>query len=115
MYRAVGEWLEMNTLVGDRVGALEVGIIGYYARRPMVDFAGLIQPQVAAQLRAQTTYEDAAFWAVTNLSPKYLVLQQGVFPRLEASYVSESCAVIKNFRGKKYDYPQDLNVYACDK
>ena len=115
MYRAIGEWLEMNTGSGDRVGALEVGIIGYYARRPMVDFAGLIQSQVAAQLRTQTTYEEAALWAVANLNPKYLVLQQGGFPRLEAGYVSESCAMIKNFQGEKYGYPQDLNVYACDK
>jgi len=28
---------------------------------------------------------------------------------------SESCAMIKNFQGEKYGYPQDLNVYACDK
>ena len=115
IYRAVGEWLENNTSVGDRVGALEVGIIGYYARRPMVDFAGLIQPEVAAQLKAQTTYEEAALWAVDNLSPKYLVLQSGVFPRLEADYVSESCAVQKIFRGEKYGYSQDLNVFACGK
>jgi hypothetical protein len=115
MYQAVGEWLEMNTGSGDRIGALEVGIIGYYARRSMVDFAGLIQPDVAAQLRAQTTYEDAAFWAVANLGPEYLVLQKGVFPRLESEYVSDSCQIIKSFQGEKYGYPQDLNVYACGK
>jgi hypothetical protein len=115
MYQAVGEWLEMNTGSADRIGALEVGIIGYYARRPMVDFAGLIQPDVAAQLKEQTTYEDAALWAVANLGPEYLVLQQGAFPRLESGYVSDSCQMIKSFRGEKYGYPQDLKVYACGK
>lgn len=115
MYQAVGEWLEMNTGSADRIGALEVGIIGYYARRPMVDFAGLIQPDVAAQLKEQTTYEDAALWAVANLDLEYLVLQQGVFPRLESGYVSDSCQMIKSFRGEKYGYPQDLKVYACGK
>ena len=42
IYRAAGEWLQENTSPEDKVGAMEVGIIGYYARRPMVDFAGLI-------------------------------------------------------------------------
>ena len=43
IYRAAGEWLLVNTSPEDKVGAMEVGIIGYYAQRPMVDFAGLIQ------------------------------------------------------------------------
>ena len=115
MYEAIGEWLVKNTGIGDRVGALEVGIIGYYAQRPMVDFAGLIQPQVAAQLQAQTTYEDAAFWAMEALQPKYLVLQKGVFPRLEADFVAQSCEVVKLFRGEKFGYPQDLGIYTCSK
>jgi hypothetical protein len=115
IYRAVGEWLEANTESTNTIGALEVGIIGYFAQRPMVDFAGLIQPQVAEQLNLQTTYEDAALYAVSRFHPEYLVLQEGVFPQLEVSYVAQSCELIKNFQGDEYDYPQNINVFACSR
>jgi predicted nucleotidyltransferase len=52
IYRDVGLWLAENTPPEASVGTLEVGIIGYYARRRMVDFAGLIQPDVALQMLA---------------------------------------------------------------
>jgi len=114
MYQAIGEWLESNTESWDRIGALEVGIIGFFAQRPMVDFAGLIQPQVADQLQKQTTYEDAALWALGNFHPKYLVLQKGVFPQLETGLVAQICEMKKIFRGEEFDFPQDLIVYVCD-
>ena len=70
LYRAVGDWLKENTPPDARVGTLEVGIIGYYSQRPMVDFAGLIQPEVARQLRQNTTYDDAALWAAQRYRPQ---------------------------------------------
>lgn len=113
IYRAVGEWLRANTSSQERVGALEVGIIGYYARNPMVDFAGLIQPAVARQLGNQTTYEDAALWAVEHEQMDYLVLQEGVFPRLEASFVQQNCTPLRIFSGEDYGFSTDLTIYAC--
>lgn len=115
IYRAVGEWLLHNTHEEDRVGALEVGIIGYYARRPMIDFAGLIQPAVAAQLGEHSSYEDTALWAADHYRPEYLVLPEGAFPRLEASYVNQNCFLEKNFSGEPYGYNGSLGVYACHK
>jgi hypothetical protein len=115
IYRAVGEWLDANTREGDRVGALEVGIIGYYARRPVVDFAGLIQPDVAEQLGEGTGYEDTAIWAVDVYRPEYLVLQEGAFPRLEGGYVSQNCRLAEHFQGEPYGYAGSLEVFACRK
>ena len=69
IYSAAGEWLADNTPPDAHVGALEVGIIGYYAQRSMVDFAGLIQPEVAEQMQVDTTYDDTAIWAVKNINP----------------------------------------------
>ena len=46
-YRKAGEWLVTNTPPDATVGMLEVGVIGYYARRPVIGFAGLIQPENA--------------------------------------------------------------------
>ena len=113
IYRAVGEWLRVNASPQERVGALEVGIIGYYAQNPMVDFAGLIQPAIARQLGNQTTYEDAALWAVEHMPIDYLVLQDGVFPRLEAGFVQEHCVPAQTFEGEDYGFSADLTVYAC--
>jgi hypothetical protein len=109
----VGEWLRTNTAPADSFGALEVGIIGYYAGRPVVDFAGLIQPQVAAQLAPNKTYEDAAIWASERFRPAYLVLAPGAFPRLEAGYIAQFCRVVQKFARVPYQAPTDIYIYQC--
>jgi hypothetical protein len=113
IYQAVGHWLKANTLPGQSVGALEVGIIGYYADRRMIDFAGLIQPPVAAQLTTGKDYEEAALWAVETYQPDYLVLQKGLFSRLEADYVIKNCQLIQEFPGSSYGYPANLHIFNC--
>lgn len=72
VYEEVGTWVRKMTPPGSRVGALEVGIIGYHSGRPMVDFAGLIQPEVA---RAPgTSYVDWTAFAIQRYEPDYLAL-----------------------------------------
>jgi hypothetical protein len=113
IYRAVGTWLSENIPPDASVGALEVGIIGYYAQRPMVDFAGLIQPEIAQQFQGDTTYENAAFWCVQQFSPAYLVLLSGLFPVFEQEYVAQSCNPVQCFSGKDYGFLVDLVIYDC--
>jgi hypothetical protein len=111
-YREVGQWLDENVPPQESVGALEVGIIGYYARRPMVDFAGLIQPAVSRRLTREATYEDAALWALETYHPEYLVLHQGLFSRLE-DYARQRCRLVQTVPGLRYNYPVDLQIYNC--
>lgn len=113
VYKAIGLWLTSNTKPEDTVGALEVGIIGYFAQNKMVDFAGLLQPQIATQLSKQGTYEDVAIWAVEKYNPDYLVIHDGGFPRLEDGYVVKECTLAQHFLGKQYAYSSDLSVYSC--
>ncbi|MCX6037342.1 MAG: hypothetical protein NTW99_05555, partial [Chloroflexi bacterium] len=113
IYPVVGKWLRDHTPPDASVGTLEVGMIGYYSQRRMIDFAGLIQPEVSNQLTTHTTYEDAALWAVEHYHPDYLVLHENNFPRLEQEYVVQHCKAIQHFPGKAYGYSTDLNVYAC--
>jgi hypothetical protein len=113
IYPVVGEWLRDHTPPQASVGTLEVGMIGYYSQRRMIDFAGLIQAQVSNQLTTHATYEDAALWAVERYHPDYLVLHENLFPRLEQGYAAQRCTVIKHFSGKAYGYSADLNIYAC--
>jgi hypothetical protein len=64
---------------------LEVGIIGYYARRPIIGFAGLIQPEVAKQMAPESTYDDTTLWAIENYHPDYLVIPAGWFAGMTQS------------------------------
>lgn len=113
IYRAAGEWLNQNTPPDSSVGALEVGIIGYYADRPMIDFAGLIQPEVAAQMQAETTYAALGAWAVQRYQPEFLVLQAGAFPQIQQEYIAGRCTLVEQLKAQDYDYITDLEIYDC--
>jgi hypothetical protein len=112
IYRDVGEWLAANTPSDASVGTLEVGIIGYYARRRMIGFAGLLQPEVARQMTSDTTYQDTARWAIRSYHPDYLVLNPTWFPEVMESLVHPYCYEVKSFTHQ--DYSGTLSVYDCD-
>ncbi len=111
IYRTLGEWLHTHTPPAASVGTLEVGIIGYYAERHMVDFAGLIQPTVAQQLTPESTFDDTMLWAVQHFQPDYLVLHEGSFALLEQDAAIQ-CHALERFTAD--DYPGVLMVYGCE-
>lgn len=111
IYRATGEWLRTHTPADARVGSLEVGIIGFYSERSMVDFAGLLQPGTALQLGPTTGYEDAALWAVAEFRPTHLVLQRDVFPRLEQDARKRACTLRTSLQDVLN--PNPLDIYEC--
>ncbi len=114
IYTEVGKWLRDNTPPDASIGTLEVGVIGFYAQRIMIDFAGLIRPQVSNQLTTHTTYEDAALWAVEYYHPDYLVLTRTTFFRAwNKNTLSSTVKRFNVFRGMMYGYSTDLNVYVC--
>ncbi len=69
VYRQVGEWLAAHTDPQATVGLMEVGVIGYYSERRIVDFLGLIQPEVARALSYRNLY-----WAIPHYRPDYIAL-----------------------------------------
>ncbi len=69
VYERVGRWLHDHTPPEAMVGVTEVGVIGYYAQRPMVDFLGLLEPEVARAVARGDLY-----WAVVYYQPDYLAL-----------------------------------------
>jgi hypothetical protein len=69
VYRQAGIWLAEHTPADALVGVTEVGVMGYYARRPMVDFLGLLEPDVA-----QAVGRGDLYWALLQYQPDYLVL-----------------------------------------
>jgi hypothetical protein len=98
LYREIGQWLQSHTPRPTRVGALEVGIVGYYAQRPMIDFAGLLQPSVALQFSATTTYQDSTMWAVQTYRPDYVLLAPDSFPSLiESPWFQTTYRPVRDF------------------
>jgi hypothetical protein len=72
LYIEVGEWLQVNTLPTASVGYYEIGYIGFYGRRRMVDTLGLIDPAVApAVARRDFT------WALRERRPDFILEKRG--------------------------------------
>jgi len=74
IYRQVGEWLNAHSSPDQTVGAIEIGVIGYYADRPVVDLLGLLQPDVSRAIG-----RGDLFYAIPHYLPDYLVLGEGLF------------------------------------
>ncbi len=112
IYHEVGTWLRDNTEADATIGALEVGIIGYYAERRIIDFAGLLQPDTAAHFSPTTSYEDTAIWSAQVYHPDYLILHEHYFPRLEALLADRgNCHRLNAWTDP--DYEAILVAYNC--
>jgi hypothetical protein len=48
---SVARWLDANAAPGDLIAAHDVGAIGYFTRRPLLDLAGLVNPEVIPFIR----------------------------------------------------------------
>ncbi len=71
IYQESGQWLRDNTPPEAVIGVAEVGQLGYYAERTMIDYLGLIQPEVAQAVRRRDIY-----WWLPRFMPDYLVLSE---------------------------------------
>jgi hypothetical protein len=64
----------------------------------MVDFAGLIQPEVANQLTRDSTYLDTSSWAVQNYEPEYVLLDEGLAASLSSrAWFADSHQRVRSF------------------
>lgn len=111
-YQAAGEWLRAHTSPDASVGTIEVGVIGYYAQRRMIDFAGLIQPQVALRFTSDSTYDDAAIWAIQHFQPDYVVFRTETLPRFaQDASLRKHCRLVQALSDPAF--PTPLEIYAC--
>ncbi|MFB3854945.1 MAG: hypothetical protein ACE148_14130 [Vicinamibacterales bacterium] len=67
-YNELGAWLAANTAPDSSVAYLEIGRLGYYSRRRIVDLMGLVTPGVAEHVAQQDT-----LWAIYEYKPDYYV------------------------------------------
>jgi hypothetical protein len=84
--RAVGEWLAANTPPDASVAMEAIGYQGTFARRRVIDLAGLVSPDVV-RIRARSADPAAAFSLVLReLRPDYLVLRSFEADRNESFF-----------------------------
>jgi hypothetical protein len=72
------QWVAENTEPGALVAAHDIGALGFYAKRPLLDLAGLVSPQVIPFIRDEQrlgTFLDAH-------QADYLVTFPGWYPQL---------------------------------
>ncbi|PDW04390.1 hypothetical protein [Candidatus Viridilinea mediisalina] len=111
-YRNVGLWLQQHTAPDARVAMLEVGIIGFYSQRYIIDFAGLIQPDVATIFGPDSGYLEAAHWALAHYRPNYLVTQESGLPVLQHNpELMSICSQVAAFPEPRF--PTPMTIHRC--
>ncbi|MFV1860062.1 MAG: hypothetical protein ACC647_12025 [Anaerolineales bacterium] len=77
---ATARWIEDNTPSDAVVAAHDIGAIGYFARRELIDMAGLVSPEVIPFIRD----ESALARYLDESGAEYLVTFPGWYPELTA-------------------------------
>jgi hypothetical protein len=77
---AVSHWVNTNTHPHDLIAAHDIGALGYFARRPLLDLAGLVSPEVIPFIRDEHALADY----LDQQGAEYLVTFPGWYPQLTA-------------------------------
>ena len=74
----VALWLHDNTPPNARIAAHDIGAIGYWAQRPLLDLAGLINPEVIPVMRDEARLLEY----IVDHKPDYLVTFPSWYPTM---------------------------------
>jgi hypothetical protein len=75
---ATAEWVRANTPAGARVAAHDIGALGYFAGRPLIDLAGLVSPEVIPFIRNEPRIADHLY----AQGAQYLIIFPDWYPQL---------------------------------
>ncbi len=108
LYVKTGQWLKDNTPPSSSVAYIEIGQIGYYSERRIVDLLGLVSPGVAKRLK-----QGNFLWAYQFYRPDY-VLYNPLFgpwmhPVIEQLWFKTAYEVIGEINEPGYPFP--LTIY----
>ena len=119
-YRDVGEWLRANTPENSRVAvAIDVGTIGYYSHREIIDLGGLNTPEAIPYLPDSLRYvfiSKPQYLVVTGEETKYALLDETRFKGIAAPITSLPMqagirAEIDQTTGGRQNSEQYVSVY----
>jgi hypothetical protein len=100
---AVAHWLTANTAPDAVIAVHDIGAIGYFARRPLLDLAGLISPEVIPFIRDEARLLD---WMQAH-GAQYLVTFPTWYPDLVCASNWK-----RVFEGDSAASPEHLTVHA---
>jgi hypothetical protein len=103
---AVAQWLDRNTPPDALIAAHDIGAIGYFTRRPLLDLAGLISPEVIPFIRDEAKLSE---WMKAK-GAHYLVTFPGWYPQ-----ISTSSDLIRLFAGNSPFSPEHMTVYEIER
>jgi hypothetical protein len=105
VYRQVGYWLDENTPPDATVLLVEVGTIGYFGERRIIDLAGLVTYELR-NLSKQRTYREA----VDVLRPDYVIASRGVPPDPDLTGL-DGYSVVQRFPKGENNQFEDIVIY----
>jgi hypothetical protein len=76
--RAVGEWVRLNTPENSILAVKDIGYIGYYSQRKILDLAGLVSPE-CIPFRVKSDFVGP----IRKFHPDYFAFSAGQFRTLE--------------------------------
>ena len=100
---AVAKWIKAETPPGAIIAAHDIGALGYFAQRPLLDLAGLISPEVIPFIRDEARLLG---W-LQQRGAQYLVTFPGWYPQLVRAPIFTPM-----FAGQAAASSEHLTVYA---
>lgn len=67
-YLEAGNWFRENTPPSTTIGAYEVGVLGYFSNRTIIDMAGLVTPGVSRHV-----FLNDPYWPIRYYRPDYFI------------------------------------------
>jgi len=110
---AAAAWLADNTAEDDLIAAHDIGAIGYFTKRPIVDLAGLVSPDVIPFIRD----EPALVEYLDQRCPAYLVTfpdWYALLPELGEPVYQTDTQVTRDLGGENMVIYRWLGEGACD-
>lgn len=78
VHMKAAQWINTNTTQDTVIATHDIGIIGYYTERPIVDLAGLITPEIVPMLKDQHKMADY----IDTRQVTYLIVYSGYYREL---------------------------------
>lgn len=103
-YVLIGKWLNKNTSQNSSVGMVEIGIVGYFSQRKIVDFCGLVSPKNADFIEKK----DVNSW-IKFYNPDYVLIHNPIWPY--ESVVKENFFLKKYRLEKKFSFNKKYSLY----
>ncbi len=93
-YRAVGEWIAQQTPRGATVAVAEIGYLGFYAARQIIDMHGLLHPESLGHLN-----DREPDWWFQQYAPDVIVMHRPPWPN-EPTPINWSADALERFRNE---------------